>query len=156
MAMNTSEGATVSIGPVSTASDVSDLAGLSYTVIGKVETIGEIGPQSQDVTFIPLGGDDVQHYKGSTDNGAIVVVCGRDPLDAGQQALLAASRTKFQYALKIELADAADQNDPDTVYYARGPVMSGKTNIGGANDITKISYAVGCNFFEEVPSEAVS
>lgn len=156
MAIQTSAGAVVAIGPATTATDESALAGLSYVTIGKIETISEIGPQSQDVTFTPLSGDDVQHLKGATDNGAVVISMARDPLDAGQAALLAASQTKLEYALRITLADAADGNDTDSVYYVRGPVMSGRTNIGGANQVTMISYSVGCNVFIEVPSEAVS
>ena len=34
--------------------------------------------------------------------------------------------------------------------------MSGRTNIGDANTVRTIAYAVGLNFFEEVASEAVS
>lgn len=156
MSIGTSAGATVFIGPVTSAETESALAALSYVEIGKVESLGEIGPQAQDVTFTPLGGDDVQHLKGSTDNGTTVVVCARDPLDAGQIALKAASLTKYEYALKIVLADAADANDTDTVIYVRGPVMSARNNVGGANDVTKVTYGVGNNVYIESPSEAVS
>jgi hypothetical protein len=156
MPVTTSAGAKVYIGPVTTAEDETALAALTYVLVGKVESIGEIGPQAQDVTFIPLDGTDVQHLKGATDNGATTVTCGRLPLDPGQLALKAASKTKFEYALKIVLADASDANDTDTVIYVRGPVMSGRLNVGGGNDVTKTTYAVGNNVFHEVTSEAVS
>ena len=156
MAKGTSSGAKFYIGPVTSAADESALAALSYTEVGGVETLGEIGPQSQDVTFTPLDGSNVQHFKGSTDNGATTVTCARDPLDAGQIAMAAAAATKFEYAGKIVLADGADANDTDTVIYVRGPVMSGRLNVGGANDVTKITYAIGNNVFVEVASEAVS
>lgn len=156
MAINTSAGARVYIGPATTASTQSALAALSYTEIGKVESVGEIGPQAQDVSFTPLGGDDVQHLKGSTDNGSTTITAASDPLDAGQIALKAAAQTKYEYALKIVLADAADGNDTDTTIYVRGPVMGGRTNIGGANNVTMKTWAVGNNVFIEDPSEAVS
>jgi len=156
MAINTSAGTEIFIGPVTSATDVSALAGLSYVKIGKMGSIGEIGPQAQDVTFTPLDGTPIQHFKGSVDNGAVAMTMARDPLDAGQIALKAASATKFEYALKIVTPDAADGNDTDTIYYCRGPVMPGRTNIGDANTVRTIAYAVGLNVFEEVASEAVS
>ena len=116
MAINTSAGTQVFIGPVTSATDQSALAGLSYAEVGSMGQLGEIGPQAQDVTFTPLDGSAVQHFKGSTDNGAVVLTMARDPLDLGQIALKAASLTKFEYAVKIVVPDAADGNDSDTTY----------------------------------------
>lgn len=155
MALTTSSGAKVYIGPVTAASTLSALAALSYVEVKKVETIGEIGPQANDSTFTPLDGD-VQHLKGATDNGSTVINCGRDPLDPGQIAMEAAAATKFEYAIKIVLADGADSTDTDTVIYVRGPVMSRRKNVGGGNDVTKVAYTVGNNVYLEDPSEAVS
>lgn len=157
MAISTSAGALVYIcATATTATSQSALAALTYVLVGKVESVGTIGPNAQDVTFTPLGGQDVQHLKGSTDNGTIQIVCARDPLDAGQLALKAASATKLEYAVKIVLSDGADANDTDTTFYARGPVMGGQTNIGGANQVTQVTYNVGNNVFLEIASEAVS
>lgn len=155
MALTTSQGTKVFIGPVTSASTLSALSALTYVEVKKVESIGEIGPQGNDSTFTPLDGD-VQHLKGATDNGATTVICGRQPLDPGQIAFEAAAATKYEYALKIVLADGADATDTDTVIYVRGPVMSKRKNIGGANDVTKVTYAVGNNVYLEDPSEAVS
>lgn len=157
MAIGTSEGAKIYIGAApTTATTVSALAGLTYTEIKGVESLGELGPQGQDVTFTPLAGPAVQHLKGATDNGATVINCARDPLDPGQIAVAAAAATKFEYPFKIVLADGADGNDPDTTIYVRGPVMGGRKTIGGANDVTKVAYTVGNNVFLEVPSTAVA
>jgi hypothetical protein len=158
MAIGTSAGTTVSISTTATsATTVSALAALTYTVISKVETLGEIGPQAQDVSFTPLAGDDVQHLKGATDNGAVTITCAKDPLDPGQIALLAAamSTNKLEYAIKITESDGADANDTDTVTYVRGPVMGGRKTIGGANDVTKRAFMVGINVYRETQSVAV-
>lgn len=157
MAINTSSGATIAVCTTATqANDETSLAALTYVTIGKVESLGEIGPQSQDVTFTPLAGDTVQHLKGATDNGALTLVMAKDPLDAGQLALLVAAGTKLEYAFKIVESDGADANDTDTVTYVRGPVMGGRKTIGGANDVTKRTFMVGLNQYIEVPSEAVT
>jgi hypothetical protein len=157
MSIGTSAGTTIGIcTTATTANDQTALAALTYVTIGKVESLGEIGPQSQDVTFTPLAGDTVQHLKGATDNGAITIVCARDPLDAGQIGLLAAAATKLEYAFKISENDGADANDTDTITYVRGPVMGGRKTIGGANDVTKRTFMVGLNQYIEIPSTAVS
>lgn len=132
------------------------LAALAYVDIGSVESLGEIGPQGQDVTFININGDPVQHLKGSTDNGAMTIVCGKDPLDPGQIATMTAAGTKFEYALRITEQDAADANDPESVTYVRGPVMGGRKTLGGANDVTKRTFMVGLNYYDELESTAVA
>jgi hypothetical protein len=158
MAISTSAEAQVAICATPTsASDETALAALTYVPVGKVQSLGEIGPQAQDVSAVFLSGEPVQHLKGVTDNGVTTITCGRDPLDAGQLALKAASLTKFEYALRITLADAADANDSDSVIYVRGPVMSARIGgLGGPNDLTTQVYGVGNNVFIEVPSEAVT
>lgn len=156
MAIGTSEGSTVFIGPVTSATDQSALAALTYVEIGSVESIGEFGPQANDSSFIPLKGPSVQHLKGAVDNGMLPIVYAHDPLDAGQLALAAAAATKFEYAVKIVLSDGADSNDTDTTFYARGPVFGNRTNIGGANDVRKRTSNIGLNVFIEDPGEAVT
>lgn len=156
MAIGTSEGSSVFIGPVTAATDQAALAALTYTEIGSVESIGEFGPQAQDVSFTPLKGPSVQHLKGAIDNGMLPIVCARDPLDEGQIALAAAAATKFEYAIKIVLADEADANDSPTTFYGRGPIFSVRNAVGGANDVTKRTFNAGLNVFFEDPSEAVA
>lgn len=150
MAIGTSEGSTVFIGPVTAATDQATLEGLTYVEVKDVESIGEFGPQAQDVPFTPLKGPSVQHLKGAIDNGMLPVVCANNPLDPGQIAYRAAAATKFEYAIKIVLNDEADANDTPTTFYGRGPVFSKRMNVGGANDVTKRTFNHGLNqFFEE-------
>jgi len=154
--IRTSSGTKIAICSTATSSSVrATLAALTYIDIGYVESLGEIGPQSQDVTFTNINGDPVQHLKGAVDNGAITLVVGKDPLDAGQIAILAAAATKLEYALRITEADAADGNDTNSITYVRGPVMGGRKTIGGANDVTKRSFMVGLNYYSELESVAV-
>ncbi len=156
MAIGTSEGSSVFIGPVTDADDLAGLEALTYVEIGNVESIGEFGPQKQDVTFTPLKGPSVQHLVGAVDNGMLPIVYAHDPLDAGQNALRAATATKYEYAVKIVLSDEADANDTPTTFYARGPVFGNRINVGGANDVRKRTSNVGLNVFIEEPGEAVA
>ncbi|CAN7168371.1 hypothetical protein [Brevundimonas sp. LjRoot202] len=156
MAIGTSEGSTVYIGPVTDGDDIATLGLLTYVEIGSVESIGEFGPQKQDVTFVPLKGPSVQHLGGAVDNGMLPIVYAHDPLDPGQIALRAAAATKFEYAVKIVLSDEADDNDTPTTFYARGPVFGNRMNVGGANDVRKRTSNVGLNAFFEDAGAAVA
>ena len=156
MAIGTSEGSTVFIGPVTDENDLAGLEGLTYIEIGNVESIGEFGPQANDSSFTPLKGPSVQHLKGAIDNGMLPIVYAHDPLDAGQNAVRVAAGTKFEYAIKIVLADEADANDTPTTFYARGPVFGNRTNVGGANDVRKRTSNVGLNVFIDEPGAAVA
>lgn len=157
MAIGTSEGSTVFIGPVTDKTTLAELKALTgWVEIGNVESIGEFGPQAQDVSFTPLKGPSVQHLKGAIDNGLLPVVYAHDPLDLGQIALRTAAGTKFEYAIKIVLADEADENDTPTTFYARGPVFGNRTNVGGANDVRKRTSNIGLNVFVEEAGAAVA
>lgn len=154
--IRTSSGTKVAICTTPTVSAVrATLAALTYVDIGFVENLGEIGPQNQDVTFTNINGDPVFHLKGATDNGAMTIVCGKDPLDPGQIALLTAAASKLEYAIRLTEDDGADGNDTDSVTYLRGPVMGGRKTLGGANDVTKRTFMVGLNYYNELESVAV-
>jgi hypothetical protein len=72
-------------------------------------------------------------------------VVGRDPTDTGQQAMKDASNTKFDFAFKVEAADAADANDPNSVYYFRGKVTSARENYGANDNVVRVTYNVAIN-----------
>lgn len=158
MAITTSAGAKFYIGPVNnTAEDETAYAALSYVEVGEVETLGEFGDSAQAVTFTSLGDARVRKLKGSFDAGDIALTVANDPADPGQIALVAASKTKFSYAIKVVAADAADENDTDSTFYFRGKVMTRRLNVGGANDVTKRSFTVGIDSeIVEIPSEVVT
>ena len=157
MAIASTTGAKVYIGPTTTATDASAYAGLSYTEIGEVESIGEFGDSASIITFTSLGDARVRKRKGANDAGDLSVVVANDPLDAGQIAANAAAETTYAYAFKIVLADAADGNDTNSTFYFHALVMSSRLNVGAANEIVKRTYSVAIDTaIIEVPSEAVS
>jgi hypothetical protein len=140
-----------------TASTSSEYAALTWVEIGGVETIGEFGDAAGSASFTGLSDNRVRKFKGANDAGDVAITCGRDPLDAGQIAVKAASDTKFNYAFKVALEDAADANDTDSIIYFQAQIMSAKTNVGGANDVTKLTINLAINSeIVEVASEAVS
>lgn len=155
MTVKTGAGTKAYISTTATAAATkSALAALSYTEVKFVEGLGEIGPQNTDTTFTPLDGSAVQHLKGSTDYGATAVGVGRDPLDPGQIAMRAAVATYFEYGVKIVLKDAPTEDHTDSIIYVRGPVMSGRLTIGGADPVVMEAFSVGNNaYFLEPAAE---
>lgn len=155
--VTTASGAKVYIGPTTTAADAAAYALLTWVEIGEVQNLGEFGDQSNDVTFTSLSDGRVRHLKGARDAGVLALVCGRDPLDAGQIAARAAERTKFAYAIKIEAADAADENDTDSVFYFHALVQSARDNFGENDAVVTTTFNLGITTaIIEVPSEVVA
>jgi hypothetical protein len=157
MAIASTTGAKIYIGPVTPAATLSAYAALSYTEIKNVESISEFGDQSAAVNFTSLSDNRVRKRKGVRDAGDITVVCGHDPLDAGQLAALAAGEAEVAYAFKVVLADGADANDTDSTFYFHALVMNTRLNIGAANEIIKRNFmlAIDTAIFDDL-SEAVS
>lgn len=142
MTVFSSAGIKVSIGPVAdaTVDSVGEFAALSYTQIGEVETIGEFGDTSNTIVFTGISDSRTTKVKGSRNAGGFTVTMARDTADAGQIALRAAEKTKFDYAVKIEYSDAsAGSPSQNSIQYFRAKVMSLTDNIGGVDDITRAS-----------------
>lgn len=140
-----------------TADTLSEYAALTWVELTGVETIGEFGDTAQAVTFNLLAEGRVRKLKGAKDAGDITVSCVHDPLLTSQAAMKGFADTKFNYAFKALLADGADSNDTDSVFYFTGKVMSAPLNIGGANDPTRRNYniAIDTTVLEDI-GEAVS
>jgi hypothetical protein len=160
MAVTTTSGTKVWIGPVT--SNITDTAAeyialTPYVLIGEVESYGDFGDSASDVTFTSVGDARVRHFKGARDAGTLSLTIGRDPVDAGQIALKAAELTKFEYAIKIEAADAPDADSTNTVYYFRGLVRTAKSSYGTNDNVVKIMAEIGINspILEIPPAEIV-
>lgn len=148
MGVKTSAKAKLFIGAVadSNVDTVAEFEALSLQEVGLIETIGEFGDEANQITFTALNDRRVQKFKGSFDAGNVLLGLGRDLSDAGQAALKAAQALDFDYAIKIELNDGSSGSpSQNTTFYFRAQVMSFKTNIGSAEDITRASADLGIN-----------
>lgn len=116
-----------------------------WTEIGLVESLGEFGDQSSDVSFAAIGDGRMRHAKGARDAGSMTISCAHDPLDAGQAAIEVAEGTNDNYAFKVVIPDAPTGAYTDTVIYFRGLVKSKRKNIGTNDNVVKNTYEVGVN-----------
>jgi len=99
MAFVTASGTQVFIGASVTTQEADSLAEFAamsnWTEIRNVESVGEYGDQSSDVTFAALGDARTQHAKGARDAGQMTITVAHDPTDVGQAAMEAAEQTNF-------------------------------------------------------------
>jgi len=115
-----------------------------WVEVGLIESLGEYGDQSNDVTFAAIGDSRMRHAKGARDAGTLTVTCAHDPLDAGQAALEDAEGTNNNYLFKVVLPDGP-AGYSDTIQYFRGLVMSKRKNVGSNDNVVRNNYNIGIN-----------
>lgn len=133
-------GSTFHIGPQnSTAEDEADYEGLTYVKVTGAGGLGEFGPNAALITWEGLDDDYVTKAKGIRNAGAVQLQVAWNPLDPGQKAMIAAEGTKFLYAFKTTAADAADANDPDSIWYFKALVMTAVVARTGPNNVMTLT-----------------
>jgi hypothetical protein len=107
---------------------------------------GTIGDTAQLITSALINrGRDVKQ-KGTANAGSMQNVFAAIPADAGQVALLAASRpsVKDNYAFKVELNDAPAGGTPSTRLFI-GLVMNAEEANGEANTVRNLNSTIEIN-----------
>lgn len=136
-------GAKLYIGPATAATSKSQYAALTWVEIQNIDTIPQIGPTANVTKFTPLGTGITQKKKGSVDNGDPEVVCFLDNKDPGQLAAGAAQKTKFAYAFKLDIPDAASASAVDSLMYFHAIVSGFNVEPGSADNIPRRRIALG-------------
>lgn len=150
MAIFTTSGAKVSIGAAlpSKATDfvAADFTSQTWVLIGNTESIGSFGDQSESVTFNDIGRSRTLKLKGSRDAGDLELVCGLNWEDAGQAALVAAEKTIFDFAFKVEFNDApAGASPKNSIRYFVGKVMSASESLEESDNVAKLNTTISIN-----------
>lgn len=135
-----------------TINGLSDAAAIAYftainnwVLVGETENLGSIGDNAQTVPFISTTNSRVRKVKGAADAGTHQVVCGRDPLDLGQIAMITAAGQNFNHPFKLVLADVPPgTTTPSSQFYA-GLVMGAPTQYNDNNSVTRRTFNVEIN-----------
>jgi len=80
-------------------------AGVTYTVIGEVISVGGMGRTYADVSYKSLAQRGTVHKKGSFDQPEIPIEIGVNRTDAGQVILDSASTSDANHGIKIEYSN---------------------------------------------------
>ena len=116
---------------------------ITWTEVGEVVDLGEIGPEFELVTYDALGNRVTQKLKGQVNMGSQAAELGKDVADAGQ-TILKASVTLS--SLTVDSVHSFKVEFKDTTYDCyTGLPMSYTTNIGAANNVTGATTAIEVN-----------
>jgi hypothetical protein len=135
MAYFSSAGSTLAISAAAPASE--DAAGynaLTWTTIGEITELGELGATSNLITHNPVADKITRKLKGARNYGAMNLSMARDTSDAGQTLLRAAAASDNLYSFRLTL-----QNGYKMMF--RGLVMGSPTSVGSVDSVT----AMTCN-----------
>lgn len=135
-----------------TINALSDAAAIAYFTaisnwieVGETENLGTIGDSAQSIPFIATGNSRVRKVKGASDAGNHQVICGRDPLDLGQIAMITAASQHYNHPFKIVAADVPPgTTTPSSQFYA-GIVMGKPTQWNDNNSVTRRTFNVEIN-----------
>lgn len=168
MAIHTNAGTRVFISPVpidvDAINDMTDADAIEFfqeiadwIEVEELEDTGEFGDTAESITFTALNNARVRKLKGPRDAGTQTIVAGRDPLDDGQEAFIAAEKTSFNYAVKQEFSDARTPEYTNSEIFYGGLVMGAPTNAGNVSNVVRRTFTVGINtaVFEVSSAEIV-
>ena len=145
--IETTSGTKFYISTIAAASTVDTLAeyeALTWQEILEVEDLGNVGDVSSEVTGAAISDSRIRKAKGARNAGTMNVICfDTVPLDAGQEAVIAAEASNSNYAFKIELPEPA-VGTAGTIYF-RGLVMSNEYRLGTNDNIRRRAFNIGVN-----------
>lgn len=133
MTVMTTAGSTFKISAgVPATFDSTGFGALTYTLVGEVTDMGEVGRKYNIVNHNPISNRRTQKIKGSYDPGTISLKFARDYSDNGQVMLTTAAASDSPYAVMITLQNGKK-------LYFTGLVASFTTSVGTVDQITAAS-----------------
>lgn len=148
MGFTPSNGSKLFIGPLidaDTIDAVADLSSLTYVEIDGLKDLGQFGDEATTITSNQLNKDRTLKAKGTRDAGTPAFVVDIEDGDPGQQAVLDAEATPFDYAFYIEFPNKKTAGGTNGKRYFAGKVMSVRENPGAANNAITMTINVGIN-----------
>lgn len=135
-------GSTIAIGGVLAAKATdfvaSDFSGQSWTLIDGWETMGALGDTAEVISTALINQGRMVKIKGTNDAGDMECSFVSYPSDPGQLALIAAQKSKSNYAFRVAHSDGVTE-------YFIGMVGSRQRAGGGANDASKRNFTISVN-----------
>ena len=116
----------------------------TWVPIGWLESIGEFGDESAEITFDPIGEGRTQKLKGIRNAGNMDLVMGIVDDDPGQIALLAAEAELDDYAFRVVFNNAPAGGDPAERFFI-GKVMTARERLDTANNVVRRGGRIGIN-----------
>lgn len=148
MTIYATNGTKIFIGPALAAKStdfvLADFPTTGWVEIGETEGLGTVGDTAAEITFDGINSSRTRRLKGTRNAGSMEVVCGIDPADPGQIAVIAAEKTPLDYAIKMVLNDAPEGGTPSERYFV-AKVASAAEQYDSANSVMKLNATLWVN-----------
>lgn len=112
--------------------------GITYTVVGQIESFGNYGVRANTSTFTAIADAVVQKFKGSKDYGNASFVMGYLPSDAGQDIIETAVESQNRYSVKITYPLGAGEATNE-IHYLDVLVTMREFSGGSVDEVRKLS-----------------
>lgn len=129
-------------------------AAFDWTEVKGVGSHGEIGTQTNILTYDTWADSVTDKAKGMSNAGDPEIELARIPLDPGQIALRIAASTNLKYSFKIERNDAPEVGGTPTIIYNRGLVVGPRRPMGRNEDFDLEIFTLGLVQLETVVAPA--
>ena len=140
----TTAGTTLAVSAAEPATyDAAGFAALTWTPVGEVTNMGDIGPEATLVTYDSIGDRVTKKLKGQINMGSQSLELGQDLTDAGQ-IILKAAVTLSSGTIDTIHSFRITYKSGDIDYYTGLP-LSYATSLGDANQVTSASTVVEIN-----------
>jgi Phage tail tube protein, TTP len=125
----------------------SDFTSQTWVEIKNIESLGTLGDTSQSINVTTVGDTRERVLKGVRSAGTMELVVALDYADAGQIAAIAAEKTPYSYAFKLEFNDkpssGASPKNSTRQFVAK--VMKAEEAYDGANSEMKMNISLSVN-----------
>lgn len=121
-----------------------DFSSQTWVEIGETENLGTVGDEAAEITFDSISANRTRRLKGTRNAGTMAIICGIDPADAGQIALVAAEKTIHDYAFRITFNDAPTSGTPSMRYFI-AKVATAAEALDSANNVMKLNATLWVN-----------
>ena len=139
MAIQSSAGASLSIGTTAAATTAAEYASDTYSAVGFLESIGDFGDTWNPISFTGLSDARVQKLKGSQDGGDVSFTFAFDDTDAGQAALMVAhADATGNYNIKVEFSGGE-------IRYFKAQIMQLSESAPNADSILMVNASMSIN-----------
>ena len=139
MAIQSSAGASLSIGTTAAATTAVEYASDTYSAVGFLESIGDFGDTWNPISFTGLSDARVQKLKGSQDGGDVSFTFAFDDTDAGQAALMVAhADATGNYNIKVEFSGGE-------IRYFKAQIMQLSESAPNADSILMVNASMSIN-----------
>ncbi|GGO55225.1 hypothetical protein SAMN05444398_103280 [Roseovarius pacificus] len=123
---------------------LTDFDSATWVEIKDLDSLGSLGDSANEITQDLIGENRTKRLKGTRNAPPMEVIAAINYEDTGQQALVAAEKTKDDYAFKLVFDDAPSGGTPSERYFI-AKVASANEAYDTANTVMKLNASLWVN-----------